>query len=133
MGRVDNPLALNDWSPHMRRIRPLIALLLLVLFPAALMHCDLEAAGLDWSFLVHADHGDGDDDMDNAIHGSPASAQPRAAVPWFVTAELPVAPGLVECRPAAPRRDVDGPSSLLRTWRFEQRAAAPARAPGHRA
>jgi hypothetical protein len=120
--------------------------LLLALWPAAMLHCDLEAAGLDWPLLVHHDHDDADghghsDESSSAIHpsddlslqGAWSGLKVRCPELWLLAEQAPLVLCSCEVQATSPPPRTNEPFSWIRVWRFEQRAALPARAPDVRA
>jgi hypothetical protein len=122
------------------RLTKLIALLLVVLWLPATLHCQLESAGLDVLFdcaaeTEHTDSGDCSGDACQVLEsGQIALSKSRidfASLPALVCTcahcFLAPAPRAAELGIFASRQDETLP--LQRTWQFSRRAALPARAP----
>ena len=128
--------------------RACFAWLLLALWPVAMLHCDMEAAGIEVPMLVHQGH----DIDDHNAHGHGHSGEPwsasmhpsedlglqsagagikvRCPELWLVAGQSPLVLCACERQAAAPPPRAGEPCLWLKNWRFEQRAALPARAPG---
>lgn len=120
-------------------------MLLLALLPAALLHCDLEAAGVEWTLLVHHEHGDADDhghgpadeSSTSAVHpsedfglqGRESGIKIRSPALWLISDPLALAIASSTAESVAPPTRGSPSATWVRTWHFEQRAAWPARAP----
>lgn len=123
----------------MRLWSKLFASLLVALWLPATLHCDLEAAGVD--FLTHEDHASSPcrdtcvDDSCHAIEGTSFTKElttPRVLPPdalGVIVLLLAPPPTIAEAPPALPRRASPEWLALHRTWSFVLRAALPARAP----
>ena len=117
----------------------LLASVLLALWLPATLHCDLEAAGID--FLTHEDHASspcGDACIDDACHSIEGSTFTKELATLKVlppdalgAVVLLFSPPLKVEKPSPPRPR-EGSSVWLvlhRTWSFVLRTALPARAP----
>ena len=126
--------------------RACLAWLLLALWPVAMLHCDLEAAGIDWPVLVHHEHDEADghgheDESSSAIvHPSDdlglqrtgSGVKVRCPELWLIVEQAPSVLRSCVLQTTSPPPRGDEPVSWIRTWHFERRAAWPARAPGDR-
>lgn len=136
----------------MSRLRPVLALLLSVLWLPAVLHCELEAA--DVQLLTHDHHHEHDADHDHHTsnphdtnHGHGSGEGPHALDDTPFTASTPVQkllppgctvspvllalllPAPVSTEPALSPARHPPPPGLQVAWQFITRAAPPARAP----
>lgn len=126
----------------MKRLRPFLALLLAVLWLPAVLHCAMEAAGVDplATECCASDHEDaaGTPCRDDACatveeaYFKETSQVIKVAAPDCCGCLLCLTPVVAEApivvSPLAPER-IDLPDSLAVRWQFAVRAALPARAP----